>query len=163
MKKMKRLHAALTLLLLAIVAVILYCIEANASSYVLRIARLCAINMVLALSMNLINGFTGLFSLGHAGFMAIGAYTTALLTIPAAKKQVLFMIQPLISPLDRLTLPFGVTLIIGGLLLGFVEIMLVAAFPALSGYRDAFAFVLLIVVLLVKPTGLMGEKTTEKV
>ena len=41
--------------------------------------------------------------------------------------------------------------------------MLVAVFPALSGYRDAFAFVLLIVVLLVKPTGLMGEKTTEKV
>ena len=53
--------------------------------------------------------------------------------------------------------------VLGGLLLGFVEIMLVAAFPALSGYRDAFAFVLLIVVLLVKPTGLMGEKTTEKV
>ena len=116
MKKTKRLHAALTLLLLAIVAAILYAIEGNASSYVLRIARLCAINMVLALSMNLINGFTGLFSLGHAGFMAIGAYTTALLTIPAAKKQVLFMIQPLFSPLDRLTLPFGVTLIIGGLL-----------------------------------------------
>ena len=41
--------------------------------------------------------------------------------------------------------------------------MLVAVFPALSGYRDAFAFVLLIVVLLVRPTGLMGEKTTEKV
>ena len=116
MKKMKRLHAALTLLLLAIVAAILYAIEGNASSYVLRIARLCAINMVLALSMNLINGFTGLFSLGHAGFMAIGAYTTALLTIPAAKKQVLFMIQPLISPLDKLTLPFGLTFIIGGLL-----------------------------------------------
>ena len=53
--------------------------------------------------------------------------------------------------------------VLGGLLLGFVEIMLVAVFPALSGYRDAFAFVLLIVVLLVKPTGLMGEKTTEKV
>ena len=31
--------------------------------------------------MNLINGFTGLFSLGHAGFIAIGAYTTALLTM----------------------------------------------------------------------------------
>ena len=53
--------------------------------------------------------------------------------------------------------------VLGGLLLGFVEIMLVAVFPALSGYRDAFAFVLLIVVLLVKPTGLLGEKTTEKV
>ena len=53
--------------------------------------------------------------------------------------------------------------VLGGLLLGFVEIMLVAFFPALSGYRDAFAFVLLIVVLLVKPAGLLGKNTTEKV
>lgn len=44
-----------------------------------------------------------------------------------------------------------------------IEIVTVALFPALSGYRDAFAFVVLILVLLVKPTGLLGEKTTEKV
>ena len=49
------------------------------------------------------------------------------------------------------------------LLIGFIEIVIVALFPALSGYRDAFAFVVLILVLLVKPTGLLGEKTTEKV
>ena len=42
-------------------------------SYLLRILNLCAIYTVLGLSMNLINGFTGLFSLGHAGFMAVGA------------------------------------------------------------------------------------------
>lgn len=53
--------------------------------------------------------------------------------------------------------------VLGGVVLGFVEIMLVALWPSLSGYRDAFAFVLLIVVLLAKPTGLLGEKTTEKV
>ena len=52
---------------------------------------------------------------------------------------------------------------IGGLLLGFMEIMLVAFFPALSGYRDAFAFVLLIVILFYKPTGLMGEKLEDKI
>ncbi|MDR3230064.1 MAG: branched-chain amino acid ABC transporter permease [Synergistaceae bacterium] len=52
---------------------------------------------------------------------------------------------------------------IGGLTLGFVEIMSIAFFPTLSGYRDAFAFVLLIVILLVKPTGLMGEKLEEKI
>ena len=52
---------------------------------------------------------------------------------------------------------------IGGLLLGFLEIMLVAFFPALSGYRDAFAFVLLILILFVKPTGLMGEKLEDKI
>jgi branched-chain amino acid transport system permease protein len=53
--------------------------------------------------------------------------------------------------------------VLGGLLLGAVEILLVAAWPQLSGYRDAFAFVLLIAVLLFKPTGLLGEKATEKV
>jgi branched-chain amino acid transport system permease protein len=43
------------------------------------------INMILAMSLNLVNGFTGQFSLGHAGFMAVGAYTSAFLStiIPA--------------------------------------------------------------------------------
>ena len=72
--------------------------------------------LLLALSMNLVNGFTGIFSLGHAGFMAIGAYTVALLTIPVAKKETIFMLEPLIAPLNTLTLPFGAALIIGGLL-----------------------------------------------
>lgn len=44
---------------------------------------------------------------------------------------------------------------IGGLLLGFIEIMSVAFLPSLSGYRDAFAFIVLVLVLLVKPTGLV--------
>ena len=53
--------------------------------------------------------------------------------------------------------------VIGGVLLGLLEIMLVATMPALSGYRDAFAFVLLIIVLLVKPSGLLGSHQIEKV
>lgn len=53
--------------------------------------------------------------------------------------------------------------VIGGFILGLGEIMLVAFLPTLTGYRDAFSFILLIVILLVKPTGLMGEKMTEKV
>lgn len=53
--------------------------------------------------------------------------------------------------------------VLGGFILGLGEIMLVAMLPSLTGYRDAFAFVLLIIILLLKPTGLMGEKTTEKV
>src|SRR5689334_12783716 len=43
--------------------------------YVLRILILVGLNIILATSLNLINGITGQFSLGHAGFMAIGAYT----------------------------------------------------------------------------------------
>ncbi len=51
----------------------------------------------------------------------------------------------------------------GGLVLGFIEIMTVAFLPELSGYRDAFAFVLLVLVLLVKPTGLFGQRLEEKI
>lgn len=53
--------------------------------------------------------------------------------------------------------------VIGGMFLGVIEIMAVAFFPTLSGYRDAFAFVLLIIILLMKPTGLMGEKLEDKI
>jgi len=53
--------------------------------------------------------------------------------------------------------------VIGGVALGFVEIMTVAFMPELSGYRDAFAFILLVLVLLFKPTGLLGEKMEEKI
>ncbi|MEW5910983.1 MAG: branched-chain amino acid ABC transporter permease [Thermodesulfobacteriota bacterium] len=50
---------------------------------------------------------------------------------------------------------------IGGLLLGLAEILLVAWLPQLAGYRDALAFVLLIGILLFKPTGIMGEELPE--
>ena len=53
--------------------------------------------------------------------------------------------------------------VIGGLMLGFVEILVVAFFPELAGYRDAFAFILLIFILLFKPTGLFGAKLEDKV
>jgi branched-chain amino acid transport system permease protein len=53
--------------------------------------------------------------------------------------------------------------VLGGLFLGFIEIMIIAFLPTLTGYRDAFAFVLLIIVLLVKPSGLLGKNQIEKV
>ncbi len=53
--------------------------------------------------------------------------------------------------------------LVGGLVLGFMEIMSIAFFPQLSGYRDAIAFVLLVVVLIARPTGLFGQKQEEKI
>src|ERR1051325_6466594 len=43
--------------------------------------------LILVLSLNLSNGFTGVFSLGHIGFMALGAYASAILTLPLREKQ----------------------------------------------------------------------------
>jgi branched-chain amino acid transport system permease protein len=50
---------------------------------------------------------------------------------------------------------------LGGLLLGVLEILLVAMMPSLAGYKDAFAFLILIGILLFRPTGIMGEKLPE--
>ncbi|NOX16523.1 MAG: branched-chain amino acid ABC transporter permease [Epsilonproteobacteria bacterium] len=47
--------------------------------------------------------------------------------------------------------------VIGGFILGFTEIVVVAFMPELGGYKDAFAFIFLILVLLFKPTGIMGQ------
>src|SRR5256884_6622000 len=51
------------------------------NSYYLQIVIFIGINITLAVSLNLINGYTGQFSLGHAGFMAVGAYTAAAITM----------------------------------------------------------------------------------
>ncbi len=53
--------------------------------------------------------------------------------------------------------------VLGGLLLGVIEILVVAFLPQLTGYRDALAFVLLIIVLIAKPSGLLGKRQTVKV
>jgi branched-chain amino acid transport system permease protein len=53
--------------------------------------------------------------------------------------------------------------VLGGVLLGTIEIMAIAFKPSMSGYRDAFAFVLLIVILIFRPTGLLGEKNRDKI
>ena len=68
-------------LLLALALSFLVSLGANQfNSYWLFIAYDIGINIILAVSLNLINGYTGQFSLGHAGFMAVGAYTAAVIT-----------------------------------------------------------------------------------
>ncbi len=72
-------------LAVAVIAVaLLFALDANktGAGMLISILQKSAILAVVAVSMNLLNGFTGLFSLGQAGFMSIGAYITAILTIP---------------------------------------------------------------------------------
>ncbi|PLY07540.1 MAG: branched-chain amino acid ABC transporter permease [Arcobacter sp.] len=47
--------------------------------------------------------------------------------------------------------------VLGGFIIGFTEVVVIAFFPEMGGYKDAFAFIFLILVLLLKPTGIMGE------
>jgi branched-chain amino acid transport system permease protein len=69
-----------TKILFLISAVLIFVVNLfsdSINSYYYQLIIYCGINIILATSLNLINGYTGQFSLGHAGFMAIGAYVAA--------------------------------------------------------------------------------------
>ena len=72
-----------------------------------------AIYALIGVSMNLLNGFTGLFSLGQAGFMLLGAYTYGIFTIPVADRASVY--QYFDGGLVQFTLPVPVALILAGL------------------------------------------------
>ena len=81
-------------LVLVLGAGAIWLMRAFLDDYVLSIFNFVGINIILASSLNLTNGFTGLFSLGHPGFMAVGGYVTAILTFPAGRKAMLLPALP---------------------------------------------------------------------
>ncbi|MGF7058191.1 branched-chain amino acid ABC transporter permease [Brassicibacter mesophilus] len=125
--------------LISLVVFIVFLILANLfmNQYQLRILNLCAIYVILGLSLNLVNGFTGLFVLGHAGFMAVGAYTTALLTLSPEMKASNFFIKPIIAPLATIQLPFPIALLVAGLMAAIAGFIIGA--PALKLKDDYLA------------------------
>ncbi len=94
MKKKKEL--IISIALIAALLVVLRVLEVNISpqskwAMLLTVLKKGSIYALVAVSMNLLNGFTGLFSLGQAGFMMIGAYTYAMFTIPADQRDMVYM------------------------------------------------------------------------
>lgn len=96
-------------------ACVLWQAESFLGDYQIYIAKLIFINAILALSLNLIYGFTGLFSLGHAGFIAIGAYVSALCILSPEQKEMMWILEPIIWPFSELMTPFWVSVLAGGL------------------------------------------------
>lgn len=109
-----------------IFAVLLTLLDGNVigDNYVRRILNLSAIYAIVSVSMNLVNGFTGLFSLGQAGFMAIGAYTVAILTVPLKYRPNIFYVVDQNPILAQIELPFAVALILGGLFAALVAVLI---------------------------------------
>jgi len=109
-----------TLIAAAVGLAMLLVFEATFDTFTMQIFKLCAINVILALSLNLINGFTGLFSLGHAGFMAVGAYTCAILTMSPEQKEANFLLQPIVPWLANIHIGFIPGLIMATLVAGVI-------------------------------------------
>ncbi len=122
-----------------IIILFIFVAQRNFDTYVIRILNLCGIYVILGVSLNLINGFTGQFSLGHAGFMAIGAYVSALLYMSPELKEVNYFITPLIWPLSVIQIPFVFSLIIAGLVSAGVGFLVGA--PCLRLRGDYLAIV----------------------
>ncbi|MCR4430879.1 MAG: branched-chain amino acid ABC transporter permease [Tepidanaerobacteraceae bacterium] len=119
--------------------VFLYWAQKNLDPYKVRILNLCAINIILTLSLNLTNGFTGLFSLGTAGFMAVGAYVSALLTMPYDIKTMNFFMVPINPVLAELHAPFIAALILAGIVSTVVGFLIGAPVLKLKGDYLAIA------------------------
>lgn len=101
--------------LIGILFVVLAVLEAvlPRTSILFTVLKKGAIYSLVAVSMNLLNGFTGLFSLGQAGFMLLGAYTYGIFTIPVAARAQVY--QYFDGGLIQFTLPVFVALILAGI------------------------------------------------
>ena len=83
------------------------------SSMLFMVLKKGAIFALVAVSMNLLNGFTGLFSLGQAGFMLIGAYTYAIFTIPIGSRDAVY--QYFDGGIIEFTVPVFLAIIMAGI------------------------------------------------
>jgi branched-chain amino acid transport system permease protein len=109
--------------------------------YVFQILILCGINVILAVSLNLINGFTGQFSIGHAGFMAIGAYGSAMFSLHVGMRWVSALAAAGVPESIARGAALIVALVLGGLLAALAGYLV--GLPSLRLRGDYLAIVTL--------------------
>ncbi len=134
-----RLFPKFTLLALTVVSLLISLGSNGINAYLLGILISIGINIILASSLNLVNGYTGQFSLGHAGFMAVGAYTAASVSVFLGPR-----VLPQLGGSDSLfatSIIFVIALIAGGLLAAIAG--LVVGVPSLRLKGDYLAIVTL--------------------
>jgi branched-chain amino acid transport system permease protein len=106
-------------------------------AYEAEVLMLVGINITLAVSLNLINGFTGQFSIGHAGFMAIGAYSSAYFTVYHGQE----LERALGGGTFAHALVFTVAILIGAIVAGLMGLLV--GIPSLRLRGDYLAIVTL--------------------
>ena len=110
----KKKETIISVALIAALLIVLYVLEQilPSTSMLFTVLKKGAIFALVAVSLNLLNGFTGLFSLGQAGFMLLGAYTYGILTIPVEQRENVYMYFD--GGIVQFTVPVFVALIAAG-------------------------------------------------
>ncbi|HUL29940.1 MAG TPA: branched-chain amino acid ABC transporter permease [Thermodesulfobacteriota bacterium] len=116
------------------------------SPYLQLILMFVGVNIMMSSSLNLVNGYMGEFSCGHAGFMAVGAYTTSLLTVWFFTTGSVFG-PNLLAPAWAIVL-FPFLLLFGGLIAALAGLLV--AFPSFRTRGDYLAIITLAVNYIVK-------------
>lgn len=149
---MKVLKRNMTLLIIFAIYVVLEVLNRTGiiNSYLMQIVMFAGINIIMTVSLNIINGFTGQFSIGQAGFMSVGAYASAVIT------RVLFNTYG--WPIYMQIPIFLVSLVVGGIAAAFIGFLI--GIPTLKVKRDYLAIVTLgfgeivrAVIRLIQPIG----------
>lgn len=134
------------LYLLACVAAVAGAQTGLFNAYVQLVIMYIGINIILSSSLNLINGYMGEFSVGHAGFMAVGAYVTSILNVWFFTDSSVFG-PSLMTPSSAVYL-FPLTLLLGGI--GAALVGLLVAIPSFRTRGDYLAIITLAVNYIVK-------------
>ena len=116
-RKTRDLFVGLGLLVLLFIIIAILEAVLPRTSMLFTVLKKGAIYALVAVSMNLLNGFTGLFSLGQAGFMLIGAYTYGIFTIPVAQRAAVY--QYFDGGLIQFTIPVILALVLAGIVAAF--------------------------------------------
>jgi branched-chain amino acid transport system permease protein len=114
-------------------------------NYYTGLVNTFGIYLILVASLNLVNGFSGIFSMGHAAFMAIGAYTAAFCTLsPNIKRSFLPGMPPFIQ---NLKLPITVGMIAGGIAAALVALVVGICVLRMKGHYLSVATLGLIIIV----------------
>ena len=116
------------------------------SSYIQLVLMFVGVNIMMSSSLNLVNGYMGEFSCGHAGFMAVGAYTTSLLTVWMFTTGSVF--GPNLLPPAWAAPLFPMILLFGGLIAALAGLLV--AIPSFRTRGDYLAIITLAVNYIVK-------------
>ncbi len=124
MRRKDRKPAIITWILVAAVYVLVFVLEQilPPTSMLFTVLKKGATYALVAVSMNLLNGFTGIFSLGQAGFMLIGAYVYGIFTIPAESRAVVYQYYD--GGLIQFSVPVIIALILAGLAAAFFAFLI---------------------------------------
>ena len=124
MKKKNNTPVIITLVLVALVYVAVFVAEQllPANSMLFTVLKKGATYALVAVSMNLLNGFTGIFSLGQAGFMLVGAYIYGIFTIPVAQRASVY--QYFDGGVVQFTVPVIIAMILAGLAAAFFAFLI---------------------------------------